>query len=216
MGVRLLEVALSDEHGESGLRAVQALDLPGLHVGAGTVTTVERARAAQVAGVTFLLTPHVVPDVNTFAAVQGSAVVELFPAGDLEPSDVKNLLRPYPDLKLHVVGGVDASNLSSFLQAGAVGAGIGGSLIRTDWNQPDWADLDARTKKLLPLVGRPPQLEGILGSPRGQAVSAGGKTDASGKLIGAESGEISGRINFRRSLTHSSCPAPEFRCSCGC
>lgn len=171
-GIRLLEVAFSDEHGEPGLQAIQALGLTDLHLGAGTVTTLERARAARQAGATFLLTPHLVPVVNAYAAehglglicgamtpteimqawAQGSEVVKLFPAGPLGPGYVKSLLGPYPDLKLLVVGGLGASNLPEFLQAGALGAGIGGSLTCTDWANPDWAGLDARARELIGLV----------------------------------------------------------------
>jgi len=171
-GIRLLEVAFSDGQGEPGLRTIRALNLPDLHLGAGTVTTLERAEAARRAGAGFILTPHLVPQVNAYAAEhglglisgamtpteimqareQGSQVVKLFPAGDLGPGYVKSLLGPYPDLKLLVVGGLDASNLSAFMQAGAVGAGIGGSLTRTDWRAPDWAALDLRARELIALV----------------------------------------------------------------
>lgn len=172
-GIRLLEVAFSDEYGEPGLRAIRKLNLPDLHLGAGSVTSLERAEAARQAGATFLLTPHLVPEVNVYAAErglglisgamtpteimqaheQGSEVVKLFPAGDLGPGYLKRLLGPYPDLKLLVVGGLDASNLADFMRAGAVGAGIGGSLTHTDWKRPDWAGLDARARELVGLVG---------------------------------------------------------------
>ena len=165
-GIRLLEVAFSDEHGEGSLRAIQALGLPDLHLGAGSVTTRKRAHAAREAGVTFVLTPHLVPEVNAYAVTHGmglisgaltpteiiqareqsSEVIKLFPAGDLGLGYVKNLPGPYPDLKLLVVGGLDASNLLGFMKAGAVGTGLGGALTRTNWNQPDWAALDARTR----------------------------------------------------------------------
>ena len=171
-GIRLLEVAFSDEQGEPGLRAIKALALPGLHLGAGTVTTLERAEAARRAGASFVLTPHLVPQVNAYAAEhhlglisgamtpteimqareQGSQVVKLFPAGDLGPGYVKSLLGPYPDLKLLVVGSLDAGNLPEFMHAGALGAGIGGALTRTDWNMPDWAALDTRARELIALV----------------------------------------------------------------
>ncbi|GAA4006632.1 bifunctional 4-hydroxy-2-oxoglutarate aldolase/2-dehydro-3-deoxy-phosphogluconate aldolase [Deinococcus rubellus] len=171
-GIRLLEVAFSDGQGEPGLRAIRALGLPGLHLGAGTVTTLERAEAARQAGATFILTPHLIPRVNAYTAEhglglisgamtpteimqareQGSEIVKLFPAGDLGPGYVRSLLGPYPDLKLLVVGGLGASNLAAFMRAGAGGAGIGGSLTRTDWNAPDWVALDARARALIALA----------------------------------------------------------------
>ncbi len=177
-GVRLLEVSLSDEHGLPGLQAIRGAFGDDLHVGAGTVVTLDRARQAQAAGASFLLTPHLVPSVHAFAREQGlgliagattptelqqalsdgSSVVKLFPAGDLGLGYLKSLFGPYPDLPLLVVGGIDQHNLGAFLEAGAVGAGIGSYLTKADWNAPDFALLEARARELLETArksGRP-------------------------------------------------------------
>lgn len=172
-GIRLLEVAFSDELGEPGLQAIQDLALPNLFVGAGTVITLERARAARAAGARFLLTPHLVPEVNAYARnhglglisgamtptevqiarAQGSTVVKLFPAGDLGMGYLKSLLGPYPDLQVLVVGNIDEHNLASFLTAGALGAGIGSALTRTNWANPDWNAMEQRATRLLKIAG---------------------------------------------------------------
>ncbi|GGR07412.1 bifunctional 4-hydroxy-2-oxoglutarate aldolase/2-dehydro-3-deoxy-phosphogluconate aldolase [Deinococcus ruber] len=168
-GVRLLEVALSDELGLGALKAVQNAHPGAFTLGAGTVTTLERARAAQDAGATFLLTPHLVPEVNAFAVqhglglisgamtpteimaarAQGSEVVKLFPAATLGPAYIRDLLGPYPDLALLAVGGVSARNAAEFMQAGAVGVGVGSYLTTTDWNAPDFTVLGQRAADLL-------------------------------------------------------------------
>ncbi|WP_407541998.1 bifunctional 4-hydroxy-2-oxoglutarate aldolase/2-dehydro-3-deoxy-phosphogluconate aldolase (plasmid) [Deinococcus radiomollis] len=173
-GIRLLEVSLSDEHGLPGLRAIREAFGADLHVGAGTVVTLERARQAQDAGASFLLTPHLVPPVHAFAREQGlgliagattptelqqalsegSSVVKLFPAGDLGLGYLTSLFGPYPDLPLLVVGGIDQQNLGAFLQAGALGAGIGSYLTKTDWNSPDFALLETRARDLLEIAER--------------------------------------------------------------
>ena len=171
-GIELFEVALSDSHGLPALRAIRAA-FPALTLGAGTVVTPALARQAQEAGATFLVTPHLVPDVNAFARAQGlgllagaltpteivaahaqgSAAVKVFPAGSLGPDYFRQLRGPYPHLPLLAVGGVDATNLGAYLQAGAVGAGIGGALTRTDWSNPDWSAL-ARTAQTLVACAR--------------------------------------------------------------
>ena len=171
-GIRLLEVSLSDEHGLPGLQAIRGEFGEDLHVGAGTVVTLERARQAQAAGASFLLTPHLVPPVHAFAREQGlgliagattptelqqalsegSRVVKLFPAGDLGLGYLKSLFGPYPDLPLLVVGGIDKHNLRAFLQAGALGAGIGSYLTKTDWNTPEFALLETRARDLLEIA----------------------------------------------------------------
>ena len=168
-GVRLLEVALSDGHGLAALKAVRAAHPGAFTLGAGTVTTLERAQAALDAGASFLLTPHLVPEVSAFAVqhglglisgamtpteimaarAQGSEVVKLFPAGPLGPAYVRDLLGPYPDLALLAVGGVSARNAPDFMRAGAAGVGVGSFLTSTDWNAPDFGLLGRRAADLL-------------------------------------------------------------------
>ncbi|CAM3630511.1 2-dehydro-3-deoxy-phosphogluconate aldolase [Deinococcus saxicola] len=167
-GIELFEVALSDDLGLASLRAIRTA-FPALTLGAGTVVTPALAQQAQDAGATFLVTPHLAPDVNAYARkqglgllagaltpteiytahAQGSAAVKVFPAGSLGPDYFRQLRGPYPDLPLLAVGGVDARNLSAYLQAGADGAGIGGALTRTDWTDPDWTALGRAAQKLV-------------------------------------------------------------------
>ena len=171
-GIRLLEVALSDDYGRAALQAVREALGGDMHLGAGTVTSLERARTAHEAGAEFILTPHVVPEVNAYAAqcglglisgamtpteiqaalAQGSEIVKLFPAGDLGPGYLKSLLGPYPDLPLLVVGNIHQGNLTAFMRAGAVGAGIGSYLTQTDWTEPDFPLLERRARDLLQIV----------------------------------------------------------------
>lgn len=167
-GIELFEVALSDGLGLPSLRAIRAA-FPGLTLGAGTVLTPDLARQAQEAGATFLVTPHLAPDVNAYARTQGlgllagaltpseiyaahaqgSAAVKVFPAGSLGPDYFRQLRGPYPHLPLLAVGGVDARNLAAFLQAGAVGVGVGGALTHTDWARPDWNTLRRAAEELM-------------------------------------------------------------------
>lgn len=148
--ITLIEVALSVPGAAEQLRRL-AVDL-GDHalVGAGTVTSTQRAEAAAGAGARFLVTPHVVPEVNAFgrehglpvvggaltpteiaaAREQGNAYVKIFPAAALGPDYLSALAGPYPDARLVAVGGVDADNAASFIAAGAVGVGVGSALTR--------------------------------------------------------------------------------------
>ena len=172
-GVRLMEVAFSDEHGLPALQAIGAAHPGAFHLGAGTVVTLERAQAALDTGAQFLLTPHLVPEINAFAVqhrlglisgalspteimaarAQGSEVVKLFPAGVMGPGYVRDLRGPYPDLSLLVVGGVTADNAAEFMRAGAVGVGVGSYLTSTDWDHPDFGLLGRRAAELLDRLG---------------------------------------------------------------
>lgn len=171
-GVRSLEVAFTDEDASDKIAAL--IDALGEHVvvGAGTVTTPARAEAARVAGATFLVTPHVAPAVNAFAREhalpvlcgattaseivqareQGAALIKLFPAGPLGPSYLRALLGPYPDLEVFAVGGIGAANAAAFLEAGAIGVGVGGALTSRDWVAPDFAAVTALARALVGVV----------------------------------------------------------------
>lgn len=149
-GIDLIEVALSEAGALEQLAAVaEELGQEAL-VGAGTVTSLGLARAARDAGASFLVTPHVVPDVNGFARLhavpviggamtpteiatareQGNAFVKVFPAGVLGPGYLRALHGPYPDAALVAVGGVDPDNAADFVRAGAVGVAVGDALTR--------------------------------------------------------------------------------------
>jgi 2-dehydro-3-deoxyphosphogluconate aldolase/(4S)-4-hydroxy-2-oxoglutarate aldolase len=119
---------------------------PNQHIGAGTVTQVGQARAAIDAGAQYLVSPSFsmgvaniakdanipyIPGVLTPTEVQtaldaGIEVVKVFPitrAGGV--SYLKDLLGPYPNLKVMVTGGVTLEQTTSYLNAGALAVGLG-------------------------------------------------------------------------------------------
>src|SRR5690606_36525338 len=66
-GVRLIEVSLSDPSALSQLSVMRERAGADVLIGAGTVTSVELARAAKNEGASFLVTPHTAPEVVEFA-----------------------------------------------------------------------------------------------------------------------------------------------------
>ena len=58
--------------------------------------------------------------------------MKLFPASAVGPSFVREVRGPMRTLELIPTGGIDASNASDFLDAGAVAVGIGGAIVRAD------------------------------------------------------------------------------------
>jgi 2-dehydro-3-deoxyphosphogluconate aldolase/(4S)-4-hydroxy-2-oxoglutarate aldolase len=159
-GVRLIEIALSEPSAVEKLDVLSRAAPPGVLFGAGTVVSTELASAALAAGVDFLVTPHVVHDVIRFAKQNdlgllcgaltpgeitdarshGARFIKLFPASVMGPAYVKALLGPYPDLELFVVGGINSSNLSEYLAAGALGAGVGGALAASGRSDPGFVN----------------------------------------------------------------------------
>lgn len=118
----------------------------GLTVGAGTVLTIEQARAAVDAGAAFLVSP-IVDEAIIAEAVRlgvpclpgaatptelvrawraGATVQKLFPA--FQPEVVRAILAPLPFLRLVPTNG-DLTNAAAHLAAGAVAVGFTRSLF---------------------------------------------------------------------------------------
>ncbi|MBS1862177.1 MAG: bifunctional 4-hydroxy-2-oxoglutarate aldolase/2-dehydro-3-deoxy-phosphogluconate aldolase [Actinobacteria bacterium] len=151
-GVEALEFSLASPAALAALQMAVAELGSVASLGAGTVLTSDAARAAVEAGAEFLVSPNVDPSVGAAAleldvlhlpgaltptevaaALTGGApLVKLFPAVRLGPGYVRDLLAPFPDLKLVPTGGIDAGNAAAFLSAGAAAVAVGGALTAGD------------------------------------------------------------------------------------
>ena len=141
-----MEVSLVTDDALDTIRALNDEFGDELHIGAGTVRTVEEARAAIDAGSSFLLSPvgfsQGIIDVAKDAGVvsvpsgfspteiatmfdMGADIVKVFPASRLGPAYLKDLAAPLGPLPLMVVGGINAQNVQDYFDAGASYAGIG-------------------------------------------------------------------------------------------
>jgi 2-dehydro-3-deoxyphosphogalactonate aldolase len=69
---------------------------------------------------------------EAFAALAaGAQSLKLFPSSNLGPSYIKAIRAVLPpDVPLLAVGGVTPENLGQFLDAGCIGAGLGGDLYK--------------------------------------------------------------------------------------
>jgi 2-dehydro-3-deoxyphosphogluconate aldolase/(4S)-4-hydroxy-2-oxoglutarate aldolase len=147
-GIRAVEVALTTPDALEAIAALSA-DPGGAVVGAGSVRTVEEARAALAAGARFFVTPATYPDVLAFAAEQGVPVVcgaltpteldaaqragasfvKVFPAGELGPSYLSSVRAPMPELRLVPTGGVTLENVGEWFRHGARAVAVGSALV---------------------------------------------------------------------------------------
>lgn len=120
-------------------------------IGAGSILDPETARAALLAGAEFLVTPTTsVPTIRIanrygtpiisgaytptealHAYEQGADCIKIFPAENLGPSYIRNLLAPMPQLPLVPTGGVTIENLDTWVKAGSVAVGVGSALFDT-------------------------------------------------------------------------------------
>jgi len=131
-------------------------------VGVGTVLDTETCRAAILAGAQFAVTPVLRPDVikmcNRYgipiaagaytpteaitAYESGADFVKIFPADQLGPQYIKNILGPLPQLRIIPTGGVTVATVDAFIKAGCVALGAGSSLVSKDvLKNQDWKKL---------------------------------------------------------------------------
>lgn len=147
-GVTALEVTADSPDATSSIEAISNRVDDAL-VGAGTVLDSETARAAQLAGAEFLVTPTVNADVietanryGTPIAVgaytptealdayqAGADLVKVFPAKTGGPDHVAAIGGPLPQIPLVPTGGVGADNAGEYVRAGAVAVGVGSSIV---------------------------------------------------------------------------------------
>lgn len=155
-GIKVIEVTFKQEEKadnyystiESIKRILQAMDGK-MCVGAGTVLTLEEVHLAYNAGAKFIVTPNTNAEVIKFAAGlnmvtmpgaytateavnaydAGADFVKIFPASEAGTKYFKALSGPLGYIPFTAVGGVDENNAREFLDAGAVGLGIGGNLV---------------------------------------------------------------------------------------
>ena len=121
-------------------------------IGAGTVLTVEEARAAHEAGAAFIVSPDSDPEVIAetkrlgMASIPGAMtpteikrayalgadIVKLFPADDLGYHYIQNLKGPLPHIPLMATGGVNPQTIPEFLSRGILAVGTGITVFRPD------------------------------------------------------------------------------------
>jgi Entner-Doudoroff aldolase len=146
-GFRALEVTLSTP-GAVELIADLAKD-DRLVIGAGTVLTVEQARACARAGARFLVSPVMDPEVIAEAGRLGCAAIpgcatptemwsahragaplqKLFPVPAGGPAWLRAVLAPMPFLRVVPTNGVELDNAAEWLAAGAFAVGCVRSLF---------------------------------------------------------------------------------------
>jgi 2-dehydro-3-deoxyphosphogluconate aldolase/(4S)-4-hydroxy-2-oxoglutarate aldolase len=145
-GLPIAEVTFRTGAAEESIKKLSA-ELPGLLVGAGTVTSTSQAQRAIAAGAKFIVSPGfnptvvrycmekgvlITPGVNSPSQIEqglemGLSTLKFFPAeqsGGVET--LKAFAGPYAGVKYIPTGGVNAKNLAGYLSFGKVLA-VGGS-----------------------------------------------------------------------------------------
>ncbi len=150
-GLSTLEVTMNTP---DAIKIISTLrkEFPELNIGAGTVCSANDLKMALEAGSQFIVTPILDEEVIKNCVAQnipifpgaftpteiyrawnlGASAVKVFPATQLGPQYIKDILGPLNEIQLVPTGGVSKDNIKSFFQAGAFGAGLGGSLFNKE------------------------------------------------------------------------------------
>lgn len=148
VGISLVEVSVTSRDAVGVLVRARAELGPDAPLGAGGVLTEADVVQAEQAGVSFVVTPGLVPAVEeairlglpalvgaltptevVAASLAGAAAVKIFPAELGGPTYLGALREAFPDVPFVPVGGVDAGSAPGYLGAGAVAVGVGPPLL---------------------------------------------------------------------------------------
>ena len=161
-GVTSMEVTMTTPNALQVIAEVSAKYGDKVLIGVGSVLDPETARAAILAGAEFVVTPVTRPEIIRlcnryskpiasgaftateclFAHESGADFVKLFPADQVGPTYIKNILAPLPMLRIIPTGGVSVDTAASFIKAGCVALAAGSSLVSKDiLKNRDWKKL---------------------------------------------------------------------------
>jgi 2-dehydro-3-deoxyphosphogluconate aldolase/(4S)-4-hydroxy-2-oxoglutarate aldolase len=148
-GINAVEVTMTTPNALQVITEVTARSRGKILMGVGTVLDPETCRAAILAGAEFVVTPVTKPEVIRLANRYGKPIIsgaytptecllgyesgadfiKLFPAEQLGPGYIRNLLAPLPMLQIVPTGGVVPENIADYVRAGSVAVGAGSTLI---------------------------------------------------------------------------------------
>ena len=138
-----------------------------MHVGAGTVITMEQFEIAKEAGAEIIVSPTMEEDVivatkaaglismpgcatpseMTKAYKLGADLIKLFPASMVNLKTIKEISVPLNHLPLVCFGGVSAENITEVLATGVVGVGMASSILdKAALANKDYAKITALAK----------------------------------------------------------------------
>jgi 2-dehydro-3-deoxyphosphogluconate aldolase / (4S)-4-hydroxy-2-oxoglutarate aldolase len=151
-GITGIEVTVDSEDAFGAISEAKKRYGSSAVIGAGTVLDGETAKMAIHAGADFLFSPTLceetirvsnrygkiaIPGVFTPTEIikayeWGADLVKVFPASVLGPEFIKDVRGPLPHVPMMPTGGITLDNVADYIRAGAVAAGVGGSLLKKE------------------------------------------------------------------------------------
>ena len=172
-GLPVAEVTFRTDAAEDAIKLISK-EFPNMLVGAGTVLTIEQVDKAVNAGAKFIVSPglnpkiveycikkgiDIVPGCSSPSDVEialelGLEVVKFFPAeaaGGLEM--IKSMSAPYTKVKFMPTGGINAKNLTTYLDFNKIIACGGSWMVSKDLlKEKNFAEIERLTKEAVELM----------------------------------------------------------------
>lgn len=166
-GIRVIEVPLNSPHPYLSIEKLSRLFGETCLCGAGTVLNAADVERTRDAGGQLIVSPNfdaevvnralslgmtVMPGIATateaFAAIRaGARHLKLFPAASYGSRHLKALKDVLPaSIRVYPVGGIGATDISEWLQAGAAGFGFGSELYRPSYTS---AEISQRAQRVV-------------------------------------------------------------------
>lgn len=161
-GLTCLEITMNSINAEKNITKLADLYPNVLNIGAGTVCNLADLEKAINAKASFIVTPiineevikacvkekiPIFPGAYTPSEIYkawslGATMVKVFPASDLKPGYIKEVLAPLNFIKLLPTGGISFDNFTNYLATGASGVGIGSQFFPKEIiSHQDWDGL---------------------------------------------------------------------------
>lgn len=156
-GIRVMEYTNRGPEAKANfdhLLSIKNESMPDLHLGIGTVKSVEEAKHFIQAGADFIVSPVINPAVGKLAdeanllwipgcmtpteidlaQQHGALLIKIFPANILGPEYIASIRDLFPGQHFIPTGGVDLSsaNIRAWFKAGVSAVGMGSKLIRKE------------------------------------------------------------------------------------
>jgi 2-dehydro-3-deoxyphosphogluconate aldolase/(4S)-4-hydroxy-2-oxoglutarate aldolase len=162
-GISTMEITINTPGAFESIQTLRDKYGDKLNIGAGTVCNLHDMHDALDAGAQFIVMPICEEDVINYCVIHkipvfpgaytpteiyrawqmGATMVKVFPASDLGPTYIKDVLAPLNEIKLMPTGGVTLENLGAFFGAGAQAVGIGGGIVPKKLVEAqDWKGLE--------------------------------------------------------------------------
>jgi 2-dehydro-3-deoxyphosphogluconate aldolase/(4S)-4-hydroxy-2-oxoglutarate aldolase len=172
-GIRILELTMNTVGAPAMIDKLQQDYHQHMFIGAGTVTTLYEAREAIAAGAQFLVSPHTDEALIHWAQEQqipifpgaytpteilrawhaGATAVKIFPTGSRTYEYIQELQGPLNNIPMIAMGGIDAHNVTQYVELGCYALGIGSAILdKQAITEENYGAISARAKLMVEAI----------------------------------------------------------------